>query len=147
MPLIESPGVLDGDPHQVKLIKRDPQGSYGSLEHRSVSDVERESFGLEKLTSPLGLGLALLGEIHVGPAGEEISLFQMLSPWRSSTIFVMGSPAREHKMALVASSYCLSHLGIGQRHWVDCLHEPNVSLVSTARLLGIPVDVRDHLRF
>src|SRR5262245_29486409 len=74
MPLIESPGVLDGDPHQVKLIKRDPQGSYGSLEHRSVSDVERESFGLEKLTSPLGLGLALLGEIHVGPAGEEIFL-------------------------------------------------------------------------
>src|SRR5262245_29486413 len=78
---------------------------------------------------------------------KRFSLFQMLSPWRSSTIFVMGSPAREHKMALVASSYCLSHLGIGQRHWVDCLHEPNVSLVSTARLLGIPVDVRDHLRF
>ena len=66
--------MLDRDPHQVELVERDPQRPDRPLEHRGEGDVECEPLGLEQLAGPLRLGLALLGEVDVGPSGEQVFL-------------------------------------------------------------------------
>jgi hypothetical protein len=38
--LVQLPGIDDGDAHAVSLLKTVPEGTDGSLKHRSVSDVE-----------------------------------------------------------------------------------------------------------
>ena len=72
--LVEPPRMLDGDPHQVQLIQRDPERADRPLQDRRERDVEREPLGLEQLSGLLGLGLALVGQIDIGPAGEEVFL-------------------------------------------------------------------------
>ena len=74
VPLVEPPRVLHGDPHQVQLVQGDPQGADRPLEDRRERDVERESLGLEQLAGPLRLGLPLVGQVDVGPAGEQVFL-------------------------------------------------------------------------
>ena len=66
--------MLDRNPKQVELVERKPQRAIRPLEHRGEGDIERESLGLEQLAGPLRLGLALLGEIDVIPAREEVFL-------------------------------------------------------------------------
>src|SRR3954463_3037856 len=75
---------------------------------------------------------------------NRFSLFQMLSPWRSSTILVMGSPAIEHGNALATSPYCLPRLHFGQRRTGNRRHEKSVSPVSPVCLSGTPVRLYRH---
>ena len=74
VPLVEPPGVLDGDPHQVQLVEGDPERADRPFQDGREGDVERESPGLQQLAGPSGLGPALVGQIDIGPAGEEIFL-------------------------------------------------------------------------
>ena len=66
--------MLDGNPHQVQLVQRDPERADRPLQDRGERDVECKSLGLEQLTGLFGLGLALVGQIDISPAGEEVFL-------------------------------------------------------------------------
>ncbi len=44
VPLVEAPGAMHRDPHQVHLVERDPQRADGAFEDRRVGDIEREVF-------------------------------------------------------------------------------------------------------
>ena len=66
--------MLHGDPHQIQLVERDPERANRPLQDGGERDVECEPLGLQQLAGPLRLGLALVGQVDVGPAGEEVLL-------------------------------------------------------------------------
>ena len=72
--LVEAPGLVDGQPRAVHLVQNDVQGVDGALQERRVADVEVIALLLEGLAASSGLGAAGVGEVHVGPAGEEVEL-------------------------------------------------------------------------
>lgn len=72
VPLVELPGVLDGNVHLVGLLEGIPQGSDGTLQERGVGDVELEVVLVQKLASSLSLLSALGGKRAIIPTSELI---------------------------------------------------------------------------
>src|SRR5947207_2060495 len=70
--LVQSPAFRDWNPHQVEHVKSDPKRANRALEHRRIRDVKdiatlpQKAAGLARLLPPL------LGEVHIGPAGEPV---------------------------------------------------------------------------
>ena len=74
MPLVESPCVNNGNVHQIKPLKDNPQSFDGPLQRRRVGQIEGEALLLEKLGTGLGLSDSTLGQRDVDPTGEEVFL-------------------------------------------------------------------------
>ena len=74
MPLVQSPSVDNGDVHQVKPLKDNPQSFDGPLQRRRVGQIEGEALLLEKLGTGLSLSDSTLGQRDIDPTGEEILL-------------------------------------------------------------------------
>ncbi len=72
MALVEAPGALDGDPVAIHHVEGDVGGLDGATEQRGVQHVGEESFLLEELATALGFAEALLVEVDVHPAGEQV---------------------------------------------------------------------------
>ena len=72
--LVEAPRALDGDPQPVGGVEGDVRRLDGTAENRGVEDVGVQARLGEQLAAALGFGLALLGEPHVDPSGEEVEL-------------------------------------------------------------------------
>ena len=72
--LVELPGLVDGQPAAVHLVEDDVEGVDGALEHRGVAHVEVEALLGEGAPAVCGLAAAGVGEVDVGPAGEEVEL-------------------------------------------------------------------------
>src|SRR5471032_251300 len=70
--LVQAPVVLDRQVHHVHLVHAQPQRADRALEHRGVGQVEGVAGLLQHLAGRLGFGDALLGQVHVGPAGEAV---------------------------------------------------------------------------
>ena len=68
--LIELPGLVGGDPHEVGLLEDVPQSADGSLQEGGVGDGGLEALGLDELTSLDDLLVALGAERDVDPSGE-----------------------------------------------------------------------------
>ena len=62
------------NPHLVHIVQNGPQGTDGALEHGSVSHIELKACFLQQFASRAGFFAALIGEIHVFPAGETVFL-------------------------------------------------------------------------
>ncbi len=72
VPLVEPPRALDGNPHAIHLVEQDPQRADRPLQHRGKGDVDRELF-LQQLAPRLGrLFTALIGQVDVVPAREQV---------------------------------------------------------------------------
>ena len=74
MPFIEPPVALDGNPHQVHLVQRDPQSAYRALQHGCEGHVEVISLLLQCTAGLRGLFSALLRKVNICPAGKEVFL-------------------------------------------------------------------------
>ncbi|KAJ8525203.1 hypothetical protein ON010_g15912 [Phytophthora cinnamomi] len=72
--LVEAPGLVHGDPHLVALLQHVPQRADGALEVRRVGHVEGVALLLEQLAGGGRLLVALLRELHVVPAREQVLL-------------------------------------------------------------------------
>jgi hypothetical protein len=70
--LVQAPAVLDGQPHAVHLVERDPQRADRALQHRGVRVIERDAGGRELAPGLARLFASLVGEIDVVPAGEQV---------------------------------------------------------------------------
>src|SRR5712671_5072798 len=70
--LVEAPGGLDGNPHPVHLVENQPERADGALEDRRKRDIDRELF-LQQLAAGLcSLPAALVRQVNVVPAGEQV---------------------------------------------------------------------------
>ena len=74
MAFVESPGMLNREPHEVHFVEDDPEGADGSLEDGDVGEVEGEALLFEKLAAFAGFLTSSIGEVDVGPAGEPVFL-------------------------------------------------------------------------
>ena len=74
MPLVESPCVNNGNVHQIKPLKDNPQSFDGPLQRRRVGQIESEALLLEKLGTGFGLSNTTLGQRNIDPASKEILL-------------------------------------------------------------------------
>jgi exonuclease SbcD len=74
MAFIQSPGFVDGKPHQIHLIQRDPERSNGTLEDGGVGDVEPIVVGEHLLSRDASFLDSFWTEIDIGPAGEPVLL-------------------------------------------------------------------------
>src|SRR5690606_25960029 len=72
--LVQAPVADHRNPHQVDLVLDDPQGADGTLEYRGEGDIELETGFLEQLAGFFRLGAALVGQVHIFPAGEAVFL-------------------------------------------------------------------------
>jgi len=68
--LVELPGLVGGDPHEVGLLKDVPQSADGTLQERGVGNSGREALGLDELTGLDDLLVALGTERDIHPTGE-----------------------------------------------------------------------------
>ncbi len=91
--------MLDGQPHAVHLVERDPQRADRALEHRREGVVESDARRLQ-FTSGLARFLAtLVGKIDVVPPGEQVGDVPLALAmtdedriWRESTAYVTLEP-------------------------------------------------------
>ena len=74
MPLVESPCVNNGNVHQIKPLKDNPQSFDGPLQRRRVGQIEGEALLLEKLGTGLGLSDSTLGQRDINPTSKKILL-------------------------------------------------------------------------
>ena len=74
MALVESPRALDGDPEPVGGVEGEVRGLDRAAEHGGVQHVGQEAGFGEQFAAADGFGLALLGEPHIDPSGEEVEL-------------------------------------------------------------------------
>ena len=72
MPLVEAPGVHDGHREVLAVSAHRPGGLYSSTQYRREDDVELETLLFQALPSLDGLLLAILAQIHVRPASEDV---------------------------------------------------------------------------
>ena len=72
--LVEAPGLVDGQPRTVHLVKDDVQRVDGALEQRGVADVKVEALLLQCLAAGSRLRAAGVGKVDIGPTGEEVEL-------------------------------------------------------------------------
>src|SRR6476620_683496 len=70
--LVEAPVALDRDPVPVSRVEREVRGRDGPAQQRGVHDVGQDAGLLELLAGAHALGAALVGEVDVDPAGEEV---------------------------------------------------------------------------
>ncbi len=70
--LVEAPVALDRDPVPVGRVEREVRGRDGPAQQRRVHDVGQDAGLLELLAGAHALGAALVGEVDVDPAGEEV---------------------------------------------------------------------------
>jgi len=70
--LVQAPGVVHRDPHQVHLLECEPERLDGAFQHRSVRAIEDEAGLLEDFSGALRFLRTASGEVHVGPAGEPV---------------------------------------------------------------------------
>lgn len=70
--LVELPGFDDGQPLAIHLAEHDVEGVDRALEARSVADVKVETGFFEGSTACGGFFAARVGELYVGPAGEQV---------------------------------------------------------------------------
>lgn len=61
------------------------EGALGAGERAGVGDIKDVPVGLEALAGRDRLGDALFREVRVFPTGEQVELFDSLSPWRTRT--------------------------------------------------------------
>ena len=72
MTLVEAPGATHRDPVTITAVQGQVGGVDGATQQRGVDDVGKEVLLLEQVSGVTGLALALLVEIDVHPAGEEV---------------------------------------------------------------------------
>ncbi len=70
--LVQTPGLVDGQPCAVHLVEDDVQRVDGALQHGGVADVEVKALLLEGLAAGCSLGASGVGEVDIGPTGEEV---------------------------------------------------------------------------
>ena len=70
--LVELPGLDDGQPFAVHLGEHDVEGMDCPLEARGVADVKVETRFFEGSTACGGFFAARVGELNIGPAGEQV---------------------------------------------------------------------------
>ena len=70
--LVELPGFDDGQPLAIHLTEHDVEGVDRALEARSVADVKVETGFFEGLTACGGFFAARVGELNIGPTGEQV---------------------------------------------------------------------------
>ena len=68
--LVELPGLVGGDPHEVGLLEDVPQSADGTLQEGGVGNGGLEALGLDELTSLDDLLVALGAERDIDPSGE-----------------------------------------------------------------------------
>jgi hypothetical protein len=74
MPFVQSPIPMDGNPHQIQLVERDPQSPNGALQNGRERYVESHPLFFQRTSGLLRLYSAVIGQIYVRPAAEEILL-------------------------------------------------------------------------
>src|SRR5208337_3970203 len=74
MTFVEVPAAGDRDPHQVHLLKNDPEGLDRPFQHRGKSHVEDIPFAAQGAPSFQGLPGPVLAQRHVCPSGETVLL-------------------------------------------------------------------------
>ena len=72
--LVELPGFDDGQPLAIHLAEHDVEGVDRALEARSVADVKVETGFFEGAAACRRLFAARVGELDIGPAGEQVEL-------------------------------------------------------------------------
>lgn len=70
--LVELPGFDDGQPLAIHLAEHDIEGVNCALETRGVADVKVETGFFEGATACCGFFAARVGELDIGPAGEQV---------------------------------------------------------------------------
>ena len=70
--LVELPGFDDGQPLAIHLAEHDVEGVNRALEARSVADVKVEARFFEGAAACRCLFAARVGELDIGPAGEQV---------------------------------------------------------------------------
>ena len=63
---------MDRQPHPVEIIENDPQRADGALEVRRAAPVRHDLARLEEGRRPMRFSDALVGKIHVRPAGKTV---------------------------------------------------------------------------
>src|SRR5208337_2512237 len=74
MTFVEVPAVGDRDPHQVHLLKNNPEGLDRPFQNRGKSHVEDISFAAQGAPCFQGLPGPVLAQRHVCPPGETVLL-------------------------------------------------------------------------
>src|SRR5262245_17845704 len=74
MPLVQSPRPMDGNPHHVEFVQRDPQRPDGAFEYRRICDVELILLGAHQASGLARLFATFVAEIDVRPTGESVLL-------------------------------------------------------------------------
>ena len=72
--LVELPGFDDGQPLAIHLAEHDVEGVDCALEARGVADVKVETRFFEGTAACCRLFAARVGELNIGPAGEQVEL-------------------------------------------------------------------------
>ncbi len=72
MAFVQAPVAQDRDPHEVHLIKHDPECPDRAFKDRGKSDIEDVALFFKELAAFLGFSQTLFGKVHVGPAGEPV---------------------------------------------------------------------------
>ena len=74
MTLVQAPGALDGNPQAVRCIQGDVCGVDGATLQGGVHNIGEDVALCQQLAAALSLGAALVGQIDVHPAGEQVLL-------------------------------------------------------------------------
>mmetsp|Transcript_14432 Transcript_14432/g.25392 ORF Transcript_14432/g.25392 Transcript_14432/m.25392 type:complete len:309 (-) Transcript_14432:14-940(-) len=70
--LVQAPGLVHGHKELFGALECDVAGLDGTLQIRSVADIELQSFSLQQLAGSLGLSKAFLREVDIDPASEDV---------------------------------------------------------------------------
>jgi hypothetical protein len=69
---VEAPAAAYGQPGAVDAGQGQLSGVDGAAQHRGVQHVGHEAAVADELSRPFGFGAALVGEVDVDPAGEQV---------------------------------------------------------------------------
>jgi len=69
---VEPPRALDRDPVAVAAVQGEVRGVDGPPQHGGVDHIRQQVFALEQLGPPDRFGGALLSDVHIHPAGEQV---------------------------------------------------------------------------
>ena len=78
--LVELPSLDDGKPGAVDLVEHDVERVDGTLQVARVANVEIEALGGKRLPTLNGLCATGIGQVDVGPSGEEVLLVPFAFP-------------------------------------------------------------------
>ena len=70
--LIQFPGFFNRQPRLIQLVQNVPQSVDGTFQHRGISKIKAEAFGLQQFTRCFCFAYAFFGQVNIIPTGKAV---------------------------------------------------------------------------